>query len=71
MTQKLIAADLPATVTLVDGEGGLPRLDVSTPVATGEVYLHGAHVSAWTPNGQDPVIWMSSKSVFAPAEAIG
>ncbi|MPV35751.1 D-hexose-6-phosphate mutarotase [Georgenia subflava] len=70
MTESLIATDLPSTVTLVDGEGGLSRLDVSTPVATAEVYLHGAHLTAWTPAGQDPVIWMSSKSTFAPGKAI-
>ncbi|MFD1506828.1 D-hexose-6-phosphate mutarotase [Georgenia yuyongxinii] len=70
MPEDLIAVDLPASVTRTDGEGGLPVLRVSTPVATGEVYLHGAHVSAYTPAGQDPVIWMSKASMFAAGQPI-
>lgn len=70
MTSSLIAFDLPASVTLAEGEGGLPVLDVSTRVAAGQVYLHGAHVTAWTPAGQDPVIWLSKASRFAPRQAI-
>ena len=65
-----ITVDLPTSVTLVEGEGGLPLLRVATPVATGEVYLHGAHVAEFTPAGHDPVIWMSKKSAFVPAEPI-
>jgi glucose-6-phosphate 1-epimerase len=37
---------------------------------TGELYLHGAHISDWTPTWQDPVIWMSKESLFAPATPI-
>ena len=70
MSHDLVTVDLPASVTAADGAGGLPVLRVSTPVATGEVYLHGAHVTAYTPAGQDPVIWMSRASVFAPEQPI-
>jgi glucose-6-phosphate 1-epimerase len=65
-----VVAELPDSVTLVDGAGGLPLLRVSTPIASGELYLHGAHISGWTPEGEDPVVWMSKASVFAPAEPI-
>jgi glucose-6-phosphate 1-epimerase len=70
MTSSLITVDLPASVTLTEGQGGLPVLGVSTPVATGEVYLHGAQVASWTPVGQDPVVWMSRASKFAAREPI-
>ncbi len=63
-------AELPESVVLAEGEGGLPVVRVATAVATGEVYLHGAHVTAWTPAGSDPVIWMSGESRFTPGEAI-
>lgn len=63
-------ADLPESVTLAEGEGGLSVLRVATAVATGEVYLHGAHVTAWTPAGADPVLWVSNASRFTPGEAI-
>ena len=43
---------------------------MSTPTTSGEVYLYGAHTSAWTPAGEDPVIWMSKASAFAAGEPI-
>jgi glucose-6-phosphate 1-epimerase len=70
MTSSLITVDLPSAVTLSEGKGGLPVLDISTPAATGQLYLHGAHVTSWTPAGQDPVIWMSKASKFADREPI-
>jgi len=65
-----VSFDLPDSVTFAEGEGGLPVVRVATAVATGEVYLHGAHVTAWTPAGSDPVIWVSGSSVFADGEPI-
>jgi glucose-6-phosphate 1-epimerase len=56
--------DLPPSVQLGPGRNGLPRLTVSTARATGEVYLHGAQVTAWRPSGADPVIWVSRDSQF-------
>ncbi len=64
------ATDLPDSVTLAEGEGGLPVVRVATAVATGEVYLQGAQVTAWTPAGSDPVIWVSGAARFAVGEAI-
>lgn len=34
------------------------------------VYDHGAHVWAWRPDGQRPVLWMSAKSMLAAGEPI-
>ena len=49
--------------------------DSSTPTsqrryATATVYLHGAHVAAWQPKGQQPAIFLSRKSDFAPGKPI-
>jgi glucose-6-phosphate 1-epimerase len=49
---------------------GITRAVISTPLAEAEVYLQGAHVARWQPRGQDPVLFMSSKSLFAPGKAI-
>ncbi len=62
--------DLPAGVQLIEGRGGLPMLRVATAACTGEVYLQGAHVAAWTPAGAEPVIWMSGGSRFVAGEPI-
>lgn len=61
---------IPGTLALDAGCGGLPRLSVATPLCRAELYLHGAHVTAWQPAGQAPVIWMSSQSWFAAGKPI-
>ena len=61
---------LPSSVRLERGAGGLPVVRVSGPAATAEIYLHGAHLTAWTPRGHDPVLWMSAKSRFTDDSAI-
>ena len=57
-------------VTIDLGQGELPRLRVRTSMCTGEIYLHGAHVTAFRPTHQEPVLWMSELSAFAPGKAI-
>lgn len=61
---------LPGSVRAEPGRGGLPRLVVTRPAGSAEIYLQGAHVTAWTPAGGDPVLWMSQHSNFAPGAAI-
>lgn len=73
MTQTI--ADLqrfaiPGQITIDAGCGGLPRVSVATPLARGEVYLHGGHVTAWQPAGHAPVLWMGSQSWFAEGKPI-
>ncbi len=57
-------AELPPSVRLGPGRNGLDRLAIATVRCTAEVYLHGAHVTAWQPTGADPVIWVSGDSHF-------
>jgi glucose-6-phosphate 1-epimerase len=57
--------ELPSSVELGHGPGGLAVARVFAPTGTAEVYLRGAHVSAWTPAGGTPVIWMSEQSEYA------
>lgn len=60
----------PGSITIDAGNGGLPRLSLNTPLCRGEVYLHGAHITAWQPAGHAPVIWMGSQSWFAAGKPI-
>lgn len=46
------------------GGGGLTRARIDTPLATGEMYLHGAHVTQFQPRGQDPLLFLSQKSLY-------
>ncbi|MDO5737292.1 MAG: D-hexose-6-phosphate mutarotase [Propionibacteriaceae bacterium] len=34
------------------------------------VFDHGAHVWAWQPSGEKPVLWMSAKSMYEPGQAV-
>lgn len=46
------------------GNGGLARVQISTPAATGEIYLHGAHVTSWKPAGKEEVFFVSANSLW-------
>jgi glucose-6-phosphate 1-epimerase len=72
MTDPLVLPiPLPPSVRLESGPGNLPRLAVRSPLAKGEVYFQGAHVTAWHPAGASaPVIWMSGKSYFEPGKPL-
>lgn len=52
------------------GEGGLARAVVDTELASGECYLHGAHVSAWAPAGHEAVLFTSSRAAYRSGKAI-
>lgn len=75
-TFKMPAAELnqqfgiPNALTFEDTPGGLVRAFISTAEAEADVYLQGAHVAHWTPRGQKPVLFVSSKSLYAPGKAI-
>ncbi len=60
---------LPAGVTAV-ADHGLPAFAVDTPACTATVHLHGAHVTAWTPEGSAPVLYLSPEARFPPGTAI-
>src|SRR5215218_5726874 len=52
-------------------DGPLPRLEVTTPLASASVFLQGAHVTAWTPaHASEPVLWMSARSAFEAGRPI-
>ena len=50
--------------------GDLLCLNVTTPAVTAQVTLHGAHLLAWQPAGQEPVLFLSQRSEFATGKAI-
>jgi glucose-6-phosphate 1-epimerase len=61
---------IPGVVKFQPGNGGLTRIVITSPAADAEIYLHGAHVTHFQPNGHDPVLFMSSKSLFSPDKPI-
>jgi len=61
---------LAGVVEFAEAEHGLIKAAVSRAGMTGELYLQGAHVTAWQPAGARPVIFTSSRAVFVPGKAI-
>ena len=52
------------------GQGGLGRIAITTPAATAEIYLHGAHLTSWYPAGAEEVMFLSTQSPWATGKAI-
>jgi glucose-6-phosphate 1-epimerase len=61
---------IPGVLAFGQTPGGLIYASATTPHATATVYLQGAHLTAWQPTGQQPVIFLSHKSDFAPGKPI-
>ncbi len=61
---------IPGIVQVETGNGGLPKVRVTGPVAEGEIYLHGAHVTSWRPSAADEVLFVSTTSRWQDGVAI-
>lgn len=68
--ESLRKQEIPNHVKIADGNGGLPKVLVTAKSGSAEIYLHGAHVTAFQKNGGPPLIFMSRKSEFADGKAI-
>ena len=62
--------EIPGRVTVFTGKGGLPAVRVETETSEAEVYLHGAHVTAFQKKGGAPLLFMSGASDFLPNKPI-
>jgi glucose-6-phosphate 1-epimerase len=61
---------LPGLAQIVPGSQGLPKIHVTTPQASAEIYLHGAQVTSWIPTAATEVLFLSEHSKFAEGSAI-
>lgn len=50
--------------------GELPVLTITHPRLRAAVALQGAHLLAWQPSGEKPVIWLSEKTLWEKGKAI-
>jgi D-hexose-6-phosphate mutarotase len=70
ISEHLRKHEIPGRVAIASGNGGLPKIVVTTKTSTAEIYLHGAHVTAFQKNGEPPLLFMSAKSYFADGKGI-
>ena len=61
---------IPDIARLSKGDGGLVRVDITSPLAHGQMYVHGAHVTSWRPAGREEELFLSSKSRWEEGQAI-
>ena len=54
----------------VETEHGLVKATISLDSVAGELFPQGAHLTAWQPPGERPVLFTSPNSAFAPGRAI-
>ncbi len=61
---------IPGKAEVVAGNGGLPKVVISATEASGEMYLHGCHVTSWKPRDAAEVLYLSPDSLFEDGRAI-
>ena len=61
---------IPGIARVCDGNGAMPRVQITSSLCEGELYLHGAQVTSWKPAGADEVLFLSSKSRWEEGQAI-
>jgi glucose-6-phosphate 1-epimerase len=61
---------IPGKARVTAGNYGLAKVVISTAVASGEMYLHGGHVTSWKPKDAGEVLYLSPNSLFEDGRAI-
>jgi D-hexose-6-phosphate mutarotase len=69
-TDILRRFEIPGRVTILEGNGELPKVEVNSEASSAEIYLHGAHVTDFQLRGQPPVLFTSPCSRFSRSHAI-
>jgi len=67
---RLRKFEIPGHVTFANGNGGLPKINITTGRSTAEIYLHGAHITGFQKNGEPPLLFLSRLSQFAAGKPI-
>lgn len=62
--------EIPGRLTLLEGNGELPKVEVNTDASAAEIYLHGAHVTDFRLHDQPSLLFLSQCSRFAKRHAI-
>ena len=62
--------EIPGIAVVVSGNGGLPKVRVTTSIASVDLYLHGAQVTSWQPVGAEDALFLSEHSYWQEGRAI-
>jgi glucose-6-phosphate 1-epimerase len=61
---------IPSRARVCEGNGAMPRVQITSYLCDGEMYLHGAQVTSWKPANTDEVLFLSTKSRWQEGVAI-
>ena len=61
---------IPNVVEVIPGNGGLPKIRVTAPSASADLYLHGAQLTSWQPADAGEVLFLSEHSNWQDGRAI-
>jgi glucose-6-phosphate 1-epimerase len=67
---RLKRFEIPGRVTMLEGNGDLPKIEVTTDSSTAEIYLHGAQVTDFRKKDEPPLLFTSQFSRFGKGQAI-
>jgi D-hexose-6-phosphate mutarotase len=70
ISEQLRRLEIPGRVTFMEGNGGLPKVEVNTERSSAEIYLHGAHITDFQKRGEAPLLFTSQFSRFNPTQPI-
>ena len=70
ISERLKRFEIPGRVTLLEGNGELPKVEVTTDWSAAEVYLLGATVTDFQKKGERPLLFTSQCSRFAAGQSI-
>lgn len=68
--ERLKQFEIPGRLTLLEGNGELPKIEVTSDWSTAEVYLHGAHVTDFRKRGESSLLFLSQCSRFEDRQPI-
>ena len=68
--ERLKRFEIPGRVTILEGNGELPKIEVNTDWSSAEIYLQGAHVTDFQKKGEPPLLFTSQFSRFEGGQAI-
>ncbi|MCP5244589.1 MAG: D-hexose-6-phosphate mutarotase [Burkholderiales bacterium] len=57
-------------IEFIEGNGGLPMIQVSTPKATALISIHAGQVLSYQPAGEDDILFLSHKAYYQDGKAI-
>jgi glucose-6-phosphate 1-epimerase len=61
---------IPDALAFDEPVPGFVRAVITIPSCTAELYLHGGHLTRWEPSGTPPVLFLSSRALYADDKAI-